>query len=126
VFEAGKIVQESRAESLWPEAGHVLDGYEIHHGRTFLCGSRGEAVAQGGVAVGWRCERGLGTYLHGILGSDTWRGAFLNQVRAARGLPAQVVQTSEPIEHRIRRWAEHVKRHLRPGAWERILGALRP
>jgi adenosylcobyric acid synthase len=125
VFEAGKIVQESRAESLWPEAEHVLDGYEIHHGRTFLCGSRGEALAQGGVAVGWRCERAVGTYLHGILGSDAWRSAFLNQVRAARGLPAQEVQTSDPIEHRIRRWAEHVRHHLRPGAWDRILGALR-
>jgi adenosylcobyric acid synthase len=126
VFEADKIVQESRAESLWPEAGHVLDGYEIHHGRTFLCGSRGEAVAHGGVAVGWRCARALGTYLHGLLGSDAWRSAFLNQVRAARGLPAQDVQASDPIEQRIRRWAEHVKRHLRPGAWERILAALRP
>ena len=126
LFESDKIVQESRAESLWPAAGHLVEGYEIHHGRTSLCTSRGEALARGGVAVGWRCERAVGTYLHGILGSDGWRSDFLNEVRAGRGLPAQDVQTSDPIEHRIRRWAEHVKRHLRPGAWERILGALRP
>ena len=119
-------MQESRAESLWPEPGHLLAGYEIHHGRTFPCASRGEALARGGVAVGWRCERPVGTYLHGILGSDGWRSAFLNRVRAGRGLPAQHLQTSEPIEHRIRRWAEHVKDHLRPGAWERILAALQP
>jgi adenosylcobyric acid synthase len=125
-FEADKIVQKSRAESLWPEAGHLLDGYQIHHGRTLLCGSRGEALARGGDAVGWRRERVLGTYLHGILASDSWRSAFLNQIRGSRGLPAHDVQTSDTVEQRIRRWAEHVKRNLRQGAWERILGALQP
>jgi len=126
VFEAEKIVQESAAESRWPTADAVLQGYEIHHGRTSLCASRGEAIAAGGVATGWRCERAIGTYLHGILASDGWRNALLDQVRRSRGFPAQPVQTSDPIEHRIRRWAEHVRHHLRPGAWERILGVVRP
>jgi adenosylcobyric acid synthase len=127
-FQAEKIVQSTRVQSLWPAAGHSLDGYEIHHGRTSLCAAGGEPLAQGegGAAVGWRCDRALGAYLHGILASDGWRSAFFNQVRCSRGLPAQAVHTSDPIEQRIQRWAEHVKRHLREGAWERILGAAQP
>jgi len=125
VFETEKVVRESRAESLWPAPGLHLEGYEIHHGRTSLGAERGEAIAQGGVATGWRYQRAVGTYLHGILASDGWRCAFLNQVRSGRGFPEQSEQLNHPIEHRIRRWAEHVKHHLRPGAWERILGAAR-
>ncbi len=125
VFESEKIVQESHVASLWPATGHLLEGYEIHHGRTSLCASGGEALAQGGVAAGWRHERALGTYLHGILSSDAWRSAFLNEVRRTRGFPAQAVQTNDPIEQRIQRWAEHCKQHLREGAWERIVGAVR-
>jgi adenosylcobyric acid synthase len=124
VFQADKIVQPSRARSLWPVAGHVLEGYEIHHGRSFLCASRGEALAVGDVAAGWRREGAVGTYLHGILTHDGWRSAFLNRIRESRGLPEQNVQTSDPLEHRIRRWADHVKQHLRPGAWEHIVGAV--
>lgn len=124
VFQAEKIVQQTRAVSSWPVAGCALAGYEIHHGRTRLLGARGEAVAEGGVATGWRCERALGTYLHGILTCDDWRSAFLNQIRLARGLPARAVQTCAPIEQRIHRWAEHVRQHLRPGAWERIVKAV--
>jgi adenosylcobyric acid synthase len=124
VFETEKIVQASRVASLWPAAGHLLEGYEIHHGRTSLCASAGEALAQGGVTAGWRHERALGTYLHGILANDVWRSAFLNEVRRTRGFPAQAVQASDPIEQRLQRWAEHVKQHLREGAWERIIGAL--
>ena len=73
--------------------------------------------------TGWRRDRVVGTYLHGVLNSDEWRSAFLNQIRHSRGLPEQEVQTSTAIELRIRRWAEHVKHHLRPGAWERVLRA---
>ncbi len=125
VFASEKIVQQSRATSLWPEQGHVLAGYEIHHGRTTLCAQQGQPLAQGGAASGWRRQRVLGTYLHGILANDGWRSAFLNEVRHSRGLPAQGMHANDPLEDRIRRWAEHVHRHLRPGAWERILGALR-
>jgi adenosylcobyric acid synthase len=121
VFESEKVVQESQTESLWPVAGLRLTGYEIHHGRTSLGDEDGEPLAQAGVAAGWRRERAVGTYLHGILNSDDWRSAFLNEVRRSRRFAEQEVQTSTSIELRIRRWAEHVKQHLRPGAWERIL-----
>jgi len=126
VFDPEKVVQESQTESLWPKPGLRLSGYEIHHGRTHLCDqadSDGEPLAGGGAMTGWRRDRVVGTYLHGVLNSDEWRSAFLNQIRHSRGLPEQEVQTSTAIELRIRRWAEHVKHHLRPGAWERVLRA---
>jgi adenosylcobyric acid synthase len=124
VFTRDKVVRQSQVASLWPEPGHVLEGYEIHHGRTALCAQQGEALAEGGAATGWRHERTVGTYLHGILANDRWRNAFLNQIRRSKGLPSQEVCTSHPIEDRIRRWAEHVRQHLRPGAWQRIVDSL--
>jgi adenosylcobyric acid synthase len=123
-FLAGKVTRESRARSLWPEAGHSLSGYEIHHGRTRLAGPGGEPLAEGDASLGWRKGRAAGAYLHGLLGSDPWRAAFLNQVRRDRGLPAQPVWRADPLELRIQRWADHLRRHLRPGAWERLLEAV--
>ena len=57
---------------------------------------------------------------------DGWRGAFLNQVRRDRGFPPQGVRAADPLESRLDRWAAHLQANLRPGAWERILGAVRP
>jgi adenosylcobyric acid synthase len=125
-FEPEKIVHQSETESLWPKPGHALAGYEIHHGRTVLCAAQGEALVRGEAALGWRHGRVLGAYLHGILSSDGWRSDFLNQIRESRSLPALAPQTCESIELRLGRWAEHVRTHLRPGAWERILAAVTP
>jgi adenosylcobyric acid synthase len=123
-FEADKIVHQAQAESLWPRPGHKLTGYEIHHGRSSLCASGGEPLVRGDAGLGWRQGRVLGAYLHGILSSDGWRCDFLNQVRESRTLPSLAPQTSDTLEVRLQRWAEHVRAHLRPGAWERILAAV--
>jgi adenosylcobyric acid synthase len=125
VFQAEKIVHQTRDESTWPEEGHAIEGYEIHHGRTSLGASHGHPIARAGVATGWRHERAVGTYLHGILSSDAWRSAFLNQIRRSRGFPLHDPHPCDPIEQRIRRWAEHLRQHLRPGAWARIEAAVR-
>ena len=122
-FETEKITRQAEARSLWPEASHVLAGYEIHHGRTERLGEGGEALAGGGAETGWRQGRAAGAYLHGLLASDPWRSAFLNQVRRDRGFPEQPIHAADPLEQRIQRWAEHLKGNLRPGAWERILKA---
>ncbi len=122
-FEAEKITRQAEARSAWPEEGHALTGYEIHHGRTELQGEGGEALAVGGAETGWRQGRAAGAYLHGLLASDPWRSAFLNGVRRDRGFPEQPIHTADPLEQRLQRWAEHLKGSLRPGAWERILRA---
>ena len=123
-FAAEKITRQARATSLWPESGHDLNGYEIHHGRTETVAAGGEALAEGGPGVGWRAGRVAGSYLHGLLGSDPWRSAYLNQVRRDRGLAQQPIHGADPLEQRIQRWAAHLARHLRPGAWELILKAV--
>jgi len=130
VFQKDKLTTESRFTSAWPEAGHPLTGYEIHQGRTEAIGQGetiGEPLAQGAQAdAGWRYGHAVGSYLHGLLAEDAWRAAFLNQVRQARGLATLPRQASDPLEVRIQRWAEHLRRHLRPGAWEEILRAVTP
>ena len=127
IFHAEKITTESRFLSSWPEPGHALAGYEIHQGRTELLREGGEPLAQGGgPELGWRDRRACGSYLHGLLASDSWRGAFLNALRRDRHLPLQPIRLADPMEARLDRWAAHLQVHLRPGAWERILAAVRP
>jgi adenosylcobyric acid synthase len=125
-FRAEKITRQSAERSRWPEPGHGLSGYEIHHGRTGSVAESGEPLAEGGAEVGWRLERAAGAYLHGLLASDPWRSAYLNRVREDRGFPTQPMRQADPLEARIDRWAAHVKAHLRPGAWEMLLAAARP
>jgi len=124
IFHRTKQTQTQAFLSAWPEPGHPLAGYEIHHGSTETIGSEGEALALGaGPEAGWRLGRAAGSYLHGLLAGDAWRAAFLNEVRRDRGLPSQPVRCADPLELRLQRWADHVRASLRPGAWERILGA---
>ena len=122
-FGAAKTTGERQYRSLWPEPGHALSGYEIHQGQSLAHGGA-PLVAEGGGALGLVADRAVGAYLHGLLRSDGWRAAFLNRVRRDRGLAAQPEQRADPLELRIRRWAAHVRASLRPGAWERLLGAV--
>ena len=72
-------------------AGTPVRGYEIHMGRTELgpgaapllrLRGAGEAEHVDGAAAGAVC----GTYLHGLFDHPELRAAFLNRLRAARGL----------------------------------------
>ncbi|MCE1229204.1 MAG: cobyric acid synthase [Firmicutes bacterium] len=121
-----KLTRQSEATSLWPEAGHRLSGYEIHHGRTALRHEWGEPLAEGDAAIGWRRERAAGAYFHGLLADDGWRCAFLNRVRQNRGFAPQPLRTADPLEARLQRWADHLRRSLRPGAWETLRQAVAP
>jgi adenosylcobyric acid synthase len=121
-FRADKTTAVREHVSGWPERGHLLTGYEIHHGRSE---GDGAALVQGsGAEVGLVGDRVVGSYLHGLLASDGWRAAFLNHVRRGRGLPERPATRVDPIDLRLQRWADHVRDHLRPGAWERIMGAM--
>lgn len=81
-----KIVRNISARSAVGDL--PLEGYEIHLGRTvgpdcarpfaFVDGRPDGAVSPDG--------RVSGTYLHGIFGSDAWRGAFLGEFGVAPGI----------------------------------------
>jgi adenosylcobyric acid synthase len=123
-FLSEKITRKSSAVSAWPRPGFRLSGYEIHHGRTELLRNEGEPlVLSGGAELGWRNGRACGSILHGLLASDEWRAAFLNEVRRDRGFPVLPAQTAEPLELRLARWADHLRRSFRSGAWARIVEA---
>lgn len=122
VFRAPKTTRTRTFRSRWPEPGHALSGYEIHHGESEGAGSA--LVLDGGAEVGLCGERAAGSYLHGLLACDGWRAAFLNEVRRDRGHPPRPPSRVDPLDLRLRRWAEHLRASLRPGAWERILAAV--
>ena len=125
------------AAGLLGPAGTPVRGYEIHMGRTTLGSSaapllrlRGADGAEhddgaaatpvNGSVAGLVC----GTYLHGLFDHPALRGAFLNRLRAARGLPLRP-SVAPPIDDDIDRLADHVEAHLDAGLLERILGPKR-
>jgi len=59
----------------------TVSGYEIHMGRTRVVGDAAP-FGDSGAAT----DRVLGTYLHGIFGTDAVRDAFLDRVFAAAGI----------------------------------------
>ncbi len=121
-----KVLGQRSYTSGWPVHNLPLMGYEIHHGHCTLSDSEGEPLAlDAGVEFGWRQERAVGAYLHGLLVPDAWRCAFLNVVRQSRHYEKQPIRAASNLDFRIARWASHVKSHLRPGAWQRVLATLR-
>jgi adenosylcobyric acid synthase len=124
VFETEKSTRRSSFLSAWPMLGRSLSGYEIHHGHSEGT-SDGEPLAlEAGAEVGWRLGRVVGCYLHGLLADDEWRAAFLNAIRQDRGRPIQPMRRADPIELRIDRWAQHLRRSFRGDAWLRVVGAV--
>jgi adenosylcobyric acid synthase len=123
IFRSAKVATTPTYRSRWPEAGHTLTGYEIHHGESD--GDGAPLVEDGGPEVGLRGARAVGCYLHGLLASDGWRAAFLNEVRRGRDLPLRPVRGVVALDVRLQRWADHLRGSLRPGAWDRIVGSLR-
>ncbi len=125
-FGAAKVTARRRVASRWPEPGHALEGYEIHHGVSAPVGPdiTGEPLtAEGGVEIGWRAGRVAGAYLHGLLASDGWRAAWLDLVRRDLGRAPRGPRAAASLDARLDRWAAHLRASLRPGAWERLLAA---
>ena len=126
-FGPDKVLGQRSYGSAWPALALPLFGYEIHHGQSCLDGVEGEPLAaEAGAELGWRHERAAGAYLHGLLASDSWRSALLNEVRRSRAHAEQPIQFASSLEQRIVRWTAHLRHHLRPGAMNRILEVVQP
>ena len=102
-------------------AGRPLAGYEIHHGQSRSTGRSDPLLLDAGAELGCRRERAIGCYLHGLLADDEWRAAFLNVVREDHGRAPEPVRIADPVDLRLDRWARHLRRSFRPGAWPRLL-----
>ena len=105
-----KVLREvSAADS---RSGAAVRGYEIHLGRTSGPGSAVpwlvlDGNAEGAVSADGRIE---GCYIHGLFASDTFRRAWLNRVRVARGLSRSDAVTAydATIDAVLDRLADHV------------------
>ncbi|MHB8927416.1 MAG: cobyric acid synthase, partial [Bacillota bacterium] len=114
-----------------PLTGTVLEGYEIHMGRTTLLDGalpllrleRGDA--DGAVADGGRV---IGTYLHGLFDNDLFRRAWLNDLRRRKGaLPiATAGESWLAREAAFDRLADAVRQHLQVDEFYRLLGLPAP
>ena len=99
----------------------TVRGYEIHVGLTARrggdpcfrildeAGDREDgAVSADGLV--W------GTYIHGVFDDPAFRRAWLNRVRARKGLPPRPVADSMDVNRRLTsaldEWADHVARHV--------------
>jgi adenosylcobyric acid synthase len=114
-----EAVLQAAGERLAPGCAVALEGYEIHMGETVVGpGSSPFAVIvrrsgrdlellDGAVSPDGRV---FGTYLHGIFDNDTFRRAFLNRIRAGKGLEPILDRTprTEPFDL----LAAHLEKHL--------------
>jgi adenosylcobyric acid synthase len=110
VLRQGKTVREVSA--LDARGGHAVRGYEIHVGTTTGadCARPMLRLAygpDGAVSGDGRVE---GCYVHGLFANDDFRRAWLDRLRAARGLPGprHAVAFEAEIDRTLDRLADHV------------------
>lgn len=125
LFEEEKIVLPVRArvsaeaEGLFRELrGEVIEGYEIHAGRTEGTGSSLlDLVERGGLECrlsdGFQNVSGriFGCYLHGLCDDPLFRRALVNWLRARKSLPALQNEALSGRQIRMEqydRWADHL------------------
>ncbi|MFP4454865.1 MAG: cobyric acid synthase [Desulfonatronovibrio sp.] len=116
-----------QVDAFWTEEEVVpVRGYEIHHGRTRICGDIIQPVktdngqllaARHPVLDVW------GTYIHGIFDSDPFRRFWLDRARKRKGLnPLEQIQTCYDIDAALDRLAGVMRENIDLRAVYRILG----
>ena len=107
-MEPEKHLADIQAEHL--ASGVMLEGYEIHMGRT-----TGPDCKRAWLAIGDRHEGAMspdgrvqGCYLHGMFASDRFRALWLREI----GGESSGLAFSAEIEATLDRLAEHLERHV--------------
>ncbi|MGG3470673.1 cobyric acid synthase [Neobacillus pocheonensis] len=123
-FRKGKETTRLRGEyhqDTGLSSGQVLDGYEIHLGKTSLMEKGCSFLKlENGESEGYYGKNGqiIGTYLHHLFHNDEWRTLWLNMIRNRAGLPLQEIRNShDDKDKRYDFLAAQMKRHLR---WDLI------
>ena len=106
-------------QDLAPNCQAAITGYEIHMGDSVIGSearpfaridtrSGGDAgIFDGAVSAD---SRVVGTYLHGLFDNHSFRTAFLNRIRRAKGLPEQAELA--PAVDPLNALAAHMEKHL--------------
>jgi adenosylcobyric acid synthase len=110
VLAPHKILREVSARDR--RSGTEIHGYEIHLGRSEGPGCANpwlvlDGKAEGAVSADGRIE---GCYVHGLFAGDAFRRAWLNRIRAARGLSRSEMATQydATVDAVLDRLADHV------------------
>ncbi|MBM7649551.1 adenosylcobyric acid synthase [Bacillus ectoiniformans] len=100
-----------------------VEGFEIHMGQTLLHSSPPFIVREDGSGEGYASPDGriIGTYLHHVFHSDSFRSDWLNRIRQEKGLPLHSSQVNRDKQNAFDQIAEHLEKHLN---WERFLGII--
>lgn len=102
-----QVVSGNHGMGWVPEVGTVLEGYEIHHGRsigdpsTVWLGCAGRSLGHGAGRV-WGC------YLHGLFENDAVRRGWLRSL----GVSTDASGWSERLDSELDRWADVVEESL--------------
>lgn len=122
VFAMEKVTRPVRVSAgplLGPEGPGGIAGYQIHHGRIHVDpGTPSVLLMAPGEPEGARSRDGRiwGSAVHGLFYDDCFRRAWLNRLRAERGLSPLSPRT-EDREAILDAWADCVKGH---SDWPRI------
>ena len=114
IFASEKMTVQ--VKGIHRETGTPIEGYEVHMGRTVL--GQGTASlfevtgpqdsvrrAEGAISANGRV---LGTYIHGIFDSSSFRRSFLNRLRVTRGWAPLQPQSGSSLDEELDRWADFV------------------
>ena len=119
VFAADKTLSRSSARWVGPglsEArGAALTGYEIHHGVTRPADTASiepAILSDGGAPLGYGAGRVWGGYLHGVFDADGFRRAFLNELRARKGLAPLPPSPGASLDAELSRLADAVRSNV--------------
>jgi adenosylcobyric acid synthase len=121
IFTDNKALRQRSSAARWPQGySHLqLEGFELHCGRT-TASAPCEPLCDG-EGLGWAKHFGevgglvAGTYLHGVFENGPWRRRWLNQLRAAKGLPPLTEQQphhSRQREALLDRLADAFEEHI--------------
>lgn len=114
----GKVKKTARVCGVHIESGEPVAGYEIHMGTTerlpgdtpfiHIRERLGSTVDAFDGAVS---DRVIGTYIHGIFDSDSFRKSFLNKIRKARSLPLpneEIVEQTDKYDRLAKIFCENL------------------
>ena len=121
IFTDNKALRQRSSAARWPQGNSPLqlEGFELHCGRT-TASAPCEPLCDG-EGLGWAKHVGedgglvAGTYLHGVFENGPWRRRWLNQLRAAKGLPPLTEQQphhSRQREALLDRLADAFEEHI--------------